>query len=316
LTDLLEKLSQAIASHTPRKKHLIGVSGGRDSMALLFGLRALGYKKLVVCHLNHGLRGATADADCALVSAAAREFQYPFELGEADVRAHAVRQRLSIETAARNLRYAFFETCARAHRCRRIFLAHHADDQIETCLFNFLRGTGAAGLAGMKPLARAHGLEILRPMLGLAREEITAFVAEHNIPFREDATNTRLAHMRNRLRARVVPAIERAVGPSFRAAILRAAEILREEESWMASLVPDVEKTLCCATLREMPRALRRRVVLRWLRHSEISEPGFAETNLVLSLLDTLKGPSKVNLPGNRHARRRAGRIFLEESEE
>jgi hypothetical protein len=111
----------------------------------------------------------------------------------------------------------------------------------------------------------------------------------------------------------VMPAIERAFGPSFRAAILRAAEILRDEESWMASLVPEVGESLCCETLREMSLALRRRVVLRWLRNAGIPDPGFAQTNLVLSLLDTRNGPPKINLRGNRHARRRAGRLFLEE---
>jgi tRNA(Ile)-lysidine synthase len=214
------------------------------------------------------------------------------------------------------LRYAFFETCAKAHRCRRIFLAHHADDQIETCLFNFLRGAGAAGLAGMKPLTHSRGLEIIRPMLELTRREITAFVAQQSVPYREDATNANLAHTRNRLRVRVIPAIERAFGPSFRAAILRAAEILREEESWMASLVPEVGVTLSCETLRKMSPALRRRVVLRWLRNANIADPGFAETNLVLSLLDTRNGPAKINLPGNRHARRRAGTLFFEERKE
>ena len=316
MTDLLEKLRQALVAHSPRKKYLIGVSGGRDSTALLFGLRSLGYRKLIVCHFNHRLRGAAADGDSSFVAVTARKFHYPFDLGEADVRAHATGQKLSVETAARDLRYAFFGTCAKAHRCRRIFLAHHADDQIETCLFNFLRGTGAAGLAGMKPLAHTHGLEIIRPMLGLTRGEITAFVREHNVPYREDATNADIAHTRNRLRGRLIPAIERAFGPSFRAAILRAAEILRDEESWMASMVPEVEETLCCETLREMPPALRRRVVLRWLRNAHIPNPGFTETNLVLSLLDTRNGPAKINLRGNRHARRRAGRVFLEEPEE
>ena len=316
MTDLIEKLRQALVAHSPRKKYLVGVSGGRDSTALLFGLHSLGYRKLIVCHLNHRLRGSAADADSLFVSATARKFHYPFDLGEADVRAHAAGQKLSIETAARDLRYAFFRTCAKAHRCRRIFLAHHADDQIETCLFNFLRGTGAAGLAGMKPLAHARGLEIIRPMLGITRGEITAFVTEHNVPYREDATNASSAQTRNRIRDRVMPAIERAFGPSFRASILRAAEILRDEESWMASLVPEVEETLCCETLREMSLALRRRVVLRWLRNADIPDPGFAETNLVLSLLDTRNGPAKVNLRGNWHARRRAGRLFLEEPAE
>jgi tRNA(Ile)-lysidine synthase len=313
LTDLFEKLRQALIAHSPRRKYLVGVSGGRDSTALLFGLHFLGYRKLIVCHLNHQLRGSAADADARFVAANARKFLYPFDLGEADVRAHAAEQKLSIETAARDLRYAFFGTCAKAHRCKRIFLAHHADDQIETCLFNFLRGTGAAGLAGMKAWTHAGGLEILRPMLGLSREEITAFVTEHDVPYREDATNASDAQTRNRIRGRVIPAIERAFGPSFRASILRAAEILRDEESWMASLVPEVEETLCCETLRGMSLALRRRVALRWLRNADIPDPGFAETNLVLSLLDMRNGPAKVNLPGNWHARRRAGRLFLEE---
>jgi tRNA(Ile)-lysidine synthase len=313
LTDLLEKLRLALATHSPRKKYLVGVSGGRDSMALLFCLHALGYKKLVVCHLNHGLRGRPAKADSALVSTEARKLGYLFRLDVAEVRAHATEQKLSIETAARELRYAFFKACAKVHRCRSIFLAHHADDQVETCLFNFLRGTGAAGLSGMKPVTYAYGLEIIRPMLGLTRDEITAFVKERNIPYREDVTNARFAHTRNRLRKSVIPAIESAFGPSFRAAILRAAAILRDEESWMTSMVPEVvEKTLCCKTLRDMPSALRRRVAIQWLRQAGVPEPGFAETNLVLSLLDTRNGPAKVNLRGNRHARRRAGRIFLE----
>jgi tRNA(Ile)-lysidine synthase len=239
---------------------------------------------------------------------------YAFELGEADVRTYAAQEKLSLETAARTLRYAFFQACAKDHRCRRIFLAHHGDDQVETCLFNFLRGSGAAGLGGMRPAAHAHGLQILRPMLGLRRKEIATFVTERSIPYREDRTNANVAHTRNRLRNRVIPEIERAFGPSFNEAILRAAQILREEESWMATLVPEPGDTLCCATLRAMPAALRRRVVLRWLRKANISEPGYAETNLVLSLLDIPNGPAKINLPGNRHARRRSGTIFLEPS--
>jgi tRNA(Ile)-lysidine synthase len=309
---LLEKLRRALTAHPPGRKYLVGVSGGRDSMTLLFCLHVLGYKKLIVCHLNHGLRGRAARADSALVSTTARRFGYLVCVEETEVRAHAVKQKLSVETAARELRYAFFRACAKAHRCSSIFLGHHADDQVETCLFNFLRGTGAAGLSGMKAVTHAHGLRVIRPLLGLSRDEITAFVKENDIRFREDATNAHFSHTRNRLRRRVIPAIEKAVGPAFRAAILRAAEILRDEESWMASMAPEVGKALCCETLRSMPIALRRRVVIQWLRQEGVPEPGFAETNLVLSLLDAKDGPAKVNLRGDRHARRRTGRIFLE----
>jgi tRNA(Ile)-lysidine synthase len=281
-------------------------------MALLFGLHFLGYRKLVVCHLNHRLRGAAAKADSVLTGTAARKFGLEFELGEANVRQHAVKEKLSLETAARELRYAFFRSCARDHRCKRIFLGHHVDDQIETCLFNFLRGSGAAGLGGMKLVAQAHGLEILRPMLGIARDEITAFVTEKSIPYRDDRSNADVSHTRNALRNRIIPEIKRTFGASFGAAILRAAEILREEESWMASLVPEVGDALSCASLRNMSIALRRRVILRWLRRAGIEEVGFAEIRLVLSLLDIRDGPAKVNLPGGRHARRRAGAIFME----
>jgi tRNA(Ile)-lysidine synthase len=149
-------------------------------------------------------------------------------------------------------------------------------------------------------------------MLGITRKEIAAFVSEKSIPFREDRSNADVAHTRNRLRHRVIPEIERALGSSFRGAILRAAEILREEEAWMVSLLPEVGDTLSCTTLRRMPPAVRRRLVLQWLRQASVPEPGFAETNLVLSLLDVRNGPSKINLPGNWHARRRAGHLFLE----
>jgi tRNA(Ile)-lysidine synthase len=164
----------------------------------------------------------------------------------------------------------------------------------------------------MKLVAQSHGLEILRPMLGITRDEITAFVAERRIPYRDDRSNADISHTRNMLRNRIIPAIKRAFGASFGPAILRAAEILREEEVWMASLVPEMGNALSCASLRSMPIALRRRVILGWLRRAGIEEVGFAETHLVLSLLDVRDGPAKVNLPGGRHARRRAGAIFLE----
>lgn len=312
LTNFLDKLRQALGAHPRKRRYLIGISGGRDSMALLAGLHSLGYHQLVVCHLNHALRGTSADRDRSFVAETATRLAYPIDAGKLDVRKHAATQKLSIETAARDQRYEFFRACAKRHRCKRIFLAHHADDQVETCLFNFFRGTGAAGLAGMKLFSKAHGLEIIRPMLGISRADIAAFVAAQQIPYREDSTNASNDHTRNRLRSQVIPAIERAFGPSFRPAILRAAEILDAEESWMTSMVPEFKETLSCETLRKMPLALRRRVALQWLRNWKVPEPGFAETNRVLSLLDTSNSPAKVNLRGNWHARRRAGNLFLE----
>ncbi|MBE2205481.1 MAG: tRNA lysidine(34) synthetase TilS [Chthoniobacterales bacterium] len=299
-------------NHPLRRPFLVGVSGGRDSMVLLHVLKRLGFSRLIVCHLDHGLRGRASRGDAAFVAKQATALGYPGEFARAQTKQFAKDAGHSLETAARELRLAFFRECARRRRCPRLLLAHHADDQIETCLFNFLRGSGAAGLAGMRPDTTRKGLRILRPLLEIPRADMDGFVDTHRIPFREDHTNAESHHMRNRIRNLVIPAISQAFGESYRQAILRAAHIFRQEEEWMNSLTPEVSKSLSCASLREMSEALRHRTVLRWLRRNRVPEPGFAETRRVLSLLDTATGPAKVSLPGNRHARRRAGILFLD----
>ena len=281
-------------------------------MGLLHALKRLGFQKLIVCHLDHGLRGKRSRGDAKFVFKQAALLGFETESARARTKEFAKETGRSLEAAARELRRAFFLECSKRRRCRRLLLAHHADDQVETCLFNFLRGSGAAGLAGMRPESTQNGLRIIRPMLEIPRKEISAFVAAKRIPFREDHTNAGSEHTRNRIRNLVIPAIAIAFGESFRSAVLRASQIFRIEDEWMESQTPEVSEKLNCAALRAMSDALRHRAVLRWLRRSAVPEPGFFETRRVLSLLDT-KGPAKVSLPGNLHARRRAGEIFLGE---
>jgi tRNA(Ile)-lysidine synthase len=307
---LEDAVAKALAGYPRGRTYLVGVSGGRDSMALLHALKRLGFQKLVVCHLDHGLRGKLSRADAKFVSRQAELLGCGVESARAGTKEFAKATGRSLEAAARELRRAFFLECSKRRRCRRLLLAHHADDQIETCLFNFLRGSGAAGLAGMRPESTQGGLRIIRPMLEIPRCEISAFAAANKILFREDHTNAELEHTRNRIRNLVIPAISKAFGESFRAAVLRGSQIFRIEDDWMESQTPEASETLSCAALRAMPDALRHRTVLRWLRRSGIPEPGFAETRRVLSLLD-ITGPAKVSLPGDHHARRRAGHIFV-----
>ncbi|CAN5812004.1 hypothetical protein BH09VER1_BH09VER1_33140 [soil metagenome] len=281
-------------------------------MALFHALREIGFTKLVVCHLNHGLRGAASRADAALVRKTAEKFGSPFEAQRVDTGSFARAEAKSLETAARELRMSFFEACARKHRCPHIFLAHHRDDQVETILFNFLRGSGAAGLGGMKVVSQFRNLEIIRPLLGVSRAEITAYVRAAKIPFREDQSNTDPVHTRNRLRHQLIPEIEKSFGKSFGDAVVRAGEILREEDAWMASQVPPISPKLRCRALKTMPLALQRRTVLAWLRSQGMCDAGYQETSRVLSLLNDGSGPAKVSLPGGVHARRRAGEIFWE----
>lgn len=283
-------------------------------MALLQALHELGYRKLVVCHLDHSLRGVASRADAAFVERAARKLGLPVETKKADAKKAALENKESIELAARELRYAFFADCARRHRCHRIFLAHHAGDQAETILFNFLRGSGAAGLAGMRGESSRNSLTLLRPLIAVTRIEIDQFVTDQKIKFREDATNAEQVATRNKLRHSVIPAIRQAMGESFEASILRASEIFFDENEWMESLVPPFTEKLSSKALQTMPKALQRRVVLRWLRHSRVPEAGFQETARVLMLLNDGSGPAKVSLPADWQARRRNGEIFLEKA--
>src|SRR5262245_47887942 len=167
------------------ERYLIGVSGGRDSVALLHWLANLGFKKLVVCHFNHQLRGRMSDADVGFVKKLAKKHQLGFELGSANVSALARKKKLSIETAARDSRYSFFAKVAKRRRCHTIFLAHHADDLIETFLINLFRGAGTTGLAAMREMStrRVEGIDlaIVRPLLGVWRQEIDNYVDEHGL---------------------------------------------------------------------------------------------------------------------------------------
>lgn len=131
------------------QRYLVGVSGGRDSVVLLHWLLSLGYRRLIVCHFEHGLRGRAGKADARFVAGLAKKSGLKFDLGSAEVASLAAERRQSIETAARAERLRFFQTVARRRRCRTIFLAHHADDQVETFLLNLFRGAGARGLGAM-----------------------------------------------------------------------------------------------------------------------------------------------------------------------
>jgi tRNA(Ile)-lysidine synthase len=329
----------------PAARYLVGVSGGRDSVVLLHWLFDLGYRKLIVCHLNHQLRGRSSDADSRFVEKLAARYSgkivgrahrlprhrtgkrgacpttstahVEFEFGTVDVRALATNKKMSIETAAREARYAFFGQAAKRRRCRTIFLAHHADDLVETFVLNLFRGTGTTGLAGMREVSTRRiddvDLTIVRPLLGAWRNEIDGYLRKHRLKFREDASNKDLAPLRNRIRQRVIPYLEKTFGRQIRQSIWRAANIAAEEGAWIDNQLPDsVDVDLSVGNLRDLPVALQRRAILRWLRSRDVANVGFDVTERVRALLDADERVAKINLPQDRHVRRRSGKIFIE----
>jgi tRNA(Ile)-lysidine synthase len=313
--DIRSRLSR---DFTPHKRYLIGVSGGRDSVMLLHWLFQLGYKNLVVCHLNHQLRGRSSEADARFVKTLAKKYGAGFELRAANVRTLAKREKTSIEAAARKARYSFFSNAAKRNRCQTIFLAHHADDLVETFLFNLTRGAGLTGLTAMRDISnrRIEGVDltIVRPLLSVWRSEIDKYIRECDLAFREDSTNQNLAPTRNRIRHRIIPYLERNLGRNIRRNIWRTAMIAAEEEKWINKELPESPgHDLSLAGLRALPVALQRRAILKWLRTQSVSDVGFEVIEDVRALLDTDAQIAKVNLPKSRHVRRRAGRIFIEQ---
>jgi tRNA(Ile)-lysidine synthase len=313
----LVESKKILREYPPRARYLIGVSGGRDSVALLHWLINLGYDKLIVCHLNHQLRGRSSDADARFVQKLAAKYQVGFELGAANVRALARKKKMSLEAAAREARYSFFSRAAKRRRCHKIFLAHHADDLVETFLLNLIRGAGLTGLGGIRDVSsrQIHGVEltILRPLLSIWRSDIDKYVRECHLRFREDTTNKNLAPTRNRIRNRIIPYLEKILDRNIRQNLWRTATIAAEEENWLDKEVPDSTNVdLSVPKLRALPITLQRRAILKWLRAQNISGVGFDVIERVRLLLDPNVRTAKVNLPQDRHARRRAKTIFIE----
>lgn len=297
-------------------RYLIGVSGGRDSVALLHWLVAIGYRHLIVCHLDHQLRGRSAKADARFVERLADAYGAEFEAHAVDIRALAARRKISVELAGRNARYEFFARVARRKRCRTIFLGHHADDFVETFLINLFRGAGPRGLSGMREISsRRIGdveLTIVRPFLSVWRKDLDRYIRQHGLKFREDASNRDRSALRNCVRHDVIPYLEKTLGRNIRSSIWRTATITAEEEGFFDELLPPTLTQLEVKQLRLMPLTLQRRTVREWLRVHKIAEVNFALIERVRSLVEATSRTAKTNLPGNRHARRRAGKLFIE----
>lgn len=224
---LLNKLRATIQEHqlvTNGETVVVGVSGGPDSLALLHALKTLAPEfdlKLHVAHLNHQLRGEASDADEQFVLATARAWGLPAANAQWDVRGFAQESGMSLEEAGRNLRYQFLLGVATQVKAHTVAVAHNADDQVETILLHFLRGTGLMGLRGMGYKTALHstvtGVEValVRPLLDVPRSGIDAYCAEHNLEPRQDASNQDTTILRNRLRHDVIPYLE-SINPNFR----------------------------------------------------------------------------------------------------
>jgi tRNA(Ile)-lysidine synthase len=213
------------------EKLVVAVSGGPDSVCLLHVLAALRREldiDLHVAHLNHGLRGEDSEGDAAYVVRLARRLGLSATIASRDVRGYRKKKRISLEEAAREVRYAFLAEVTEVVKAVRVAVGHTADDHIETILMHLLRGSGTRGLRGLSPLSRwqssGHRLTVVRPLLELSRQETLAYCRQHRLRPRTDLSNFSLEPFRNRIRRSLLPEL-RKYNPRADGVLLRTAKI-------------------------------------------------------------------------------------------
>lgn len=253
---------------------------------------------LCVLHVNHQLRATESDADEAFVRHLAKCHKLQFLSESVDVKSHAIGSGLSIEAAARHLRYDYFFRLVREGALTSVATAHTLDDQAETVLLRAVRGAGTAGLAGIYPrvaIPKSRG-SVIRPLLAIRRREIERYLKGLRQPWREDPSNRDLRHTRNRIRHGIMPRLERHLNPSVRESLADLAEIARsEEEYWdleVSRAIPDVVQepdAIKLKAMAELPIALQRRL----LRKAALSFGLRLEFRHVEDALDVCQGRKK-----------------------
>jgi tRNA(Ile)-lysidine synthase len=220
---------------------LVAVSGGPDSVCLLHILVDLQNELgigLHVAHLNHQLRGAESKADAQYVSDLAHQLGIPATIEERDVKSHQARHRISLEEAAREVRYTFLAEIARSIGASQVVVGHTIDDHIETILMHLIRGTGTRGLRGLQPSIEwqlrqtGNSLNIIRPLLQINRQETTDYCHNHKISPRLDASNLSLSPLRNRMRHQLLPLLK-SYNPRVAEALLRTAQIAGDDLAFL-----------------------------------------------------------------------------------
>jgi len=293
----------------PGETVIVAVSGGADSVALLDILSRLeaGQLRLVVAHVNHGLRGEASDGDEEFVSGLAARYGFPFESQRSDVAGLSQSLHISLEDAGRRERYRFFAQIAKCYGAASIALAHHRDDQAETVLIRLLRGAGGAGLSAMGSLSQGM---LKRPLLPISRAEIEQYLKGAGLSYRTDASNADTTILRNSIRHELIPLLAR-YNPKISERLAATAEILASDEELLQGLTEAAYArivrsdhgalTLAVDELAREPRGLR----LRLYRHAlcelrgDLQRIGLSHLDSIDRLVLSERPNCRIKLPGD-----------------
>ncbi|MTI83311.1 MAG: tRNA lysidine(34) synthetase TilS [Firmicutes bacterium] len=307
---------------------LVAVSGGPDSMALLhilFGLKDQLGIQLHVFHLNHCFRGTESMQDACLVEDTAQLLGVPYTLEKFDVPAYCVQNHKSNQEGAREVRYNLISRISSQIGAARVALGHHADDQAETVIANFLRGSGLTGLKGFLPLREEF---YIRPLFRLRRKDIEEYCKVNKISYRIDSSNKKTVYKRNQIRLELIPVLE-DYNPALVNTLLKTAEVLRAEDEFLENEAGKVCTSpmvsnecngwvLDIDLLTALPLALQRRV-MRKLWSRMVGEPGglgFGHLEVILDLLQEGKGSWESHLPRGIHVTRSYNQLYFKKESE
>ncbi len=289
---------------------LMAVSGGVDSVALTKVLHTLAAEyslRLAIAHLNHCLREEDSERDAEFVAAFARQLNIPFYLGKKDVLALRQSFHLSLEEAARKIRYEFLVETAAKYGFTKIATGHHSNDNAELVLMNLLRGSGPLGLSGMAPL---RDNIFVRPLIRLKRSEILTYAAENKLPFVTDVSNTDLTIRRNRIRHHLIPELEKSYNPRIIETLNRLGTILRAEDQWIEDVLSnDYNKCITfkapgvirldIARFADLATAAQRRIIRRAILSvkKDLRRINLLHVDAILSLIERDKDVAFFCLP-------------------
>lgn len=282
----LERFARQYGMIRPGDRIICAVSGGADSMALLFAMYLLREKwgiTLSAAHFNHHLRGEESDRDEGFVRDFCDRFDIPLHLGSGQI----APGKKGLEAAARDARYAFLNTLP-----GKIATAHTADDNAETVLMHLIRGTGLKGLGAIAPV---NG-KLIRPMLQVTRDDVEQFLEEYHIAHIEDSSNESDRFLRNRIRHQVMPLL-RGENPSIAANLSAMALRLRQDEDALAAAAQQ-QATLDVAQLRQLHPAIRARVLEGFLKECGVREPEAEHITLAETLVFSDKPSACAAFPG------------------
>jgi len=302
---------------------LIGISGGPDSVTLLNIL--LSFKKrynlsFFIAHLDHMLRGKESDEDVNFVKNLAQELGLPCEIKSCNLTKITRKEYLTLEEAARKYRYKFFLETARKFKTNKIALGHNADDQVETVLMRFLRGSGLEGLMGIPPVRG----KIIRPLIECSRAEIEEYCKENKIEYRVDSSNKEVVYFRNKIRLELLPLLSKSYNKNIKDIMLRLRSIIsevsaylnQETELFFKEVVRRESPEMVIIDLKKftsLPLALKRRIIRKSIEvvKGNLYSISFRHSNEILKLTEYQLGEKEIYLPDNLMAKKIYNKIML-----